>query len=641
MEPGFFLAKRRLRRQFQIVPALLFLLTFFLSFALGADDDVVRAVSSDRQWLRLLHYSKHLTGGFRSEIDAPVFFVSKDGARNPESELREWLRRAEQESPDAPEEESVVCRFPARAKYLREKFPDRAREWRRECSRLSAWMGTVSGTSVSLVFSSFYLNNPSSAFGHTLLRINKSPLSDGRRHELLDYGVNFAANSDDSTPVVYAIKGLFGGYPGTFTITPYYYKVREYNNAESRDLWEYELSLPSESVHTLALHFWELGPAYADYWYLTENCSYHMLTVLDAADPSLELVSRLKTYVIPADTLKVVYETPGLVKRVSYRPSIRAEFLTRWDDLSEAERRDLDYFARNERWPDDWGGRSTGHRRRVTDATLDWIDYKEPVGVQKADHSARRLKDRVLMERAKVVEISPRLQVPTPESEAPHLAHGSRRWGLGAEARTSEGRVDPTLSYRFALHDFLDPAPGLPDSASIRFFDTRIRWRTGANRFAVDDFTLFEVNSMASRHPLIPSTSWRMRVAIETENTRRCIDCARGLFSGAAGASWDLATSSRVFFGAQGLVAHRHERAKSVAEAVVAEVGPGVSLLHRFSMRAALFLDAGYRWSTDADLGDWSGALGAQMSSSSGGLRVSFAGSDGFSQGRAEWFFYY
>lgn len=611
-------------------------------------DDGLREIARDRTWTRLLHFSRHLPGVFKSEIDAPIFFVAENGGRDPEAELRRWIEIAESEAPDLAEENSVVCRFPARAEYLSRKLPERAVKWKRSCPRLEAWVSTVSGASVSLVFSSFYLNNPSSAFGHTLLRLNKRPAQDGRRYELLDYGVNFAANADNSNPVLYAIKGLFGGYPGTFTITPYYYKVREYNNAESRDLWEYELSLSPEAVHRLTLHLWELGPSYADYWYLTENCSYHMLTVLEAVDENLDLVSRLKTYVIPADTLKVVEETPGLVTRVAFRPSIRAEFMERWGNLTDDEKRDLEFFARKDAWPAEWSSRTEDHRRRVTDAALDWIDYKEPVQVQKMDNEARRIKDRILIERSRISESTPPIKVPIPAKEAPHLAHGSRRMGIGlAEARgtvtaADRSQTDVLLSYRFSLHDFLDPWPGLPEYASIRFFDTQARWLSLEQRFHIEDFTLFEVVSLSPYFGIVPSLSWRMKVAAETEGTTLCPGCSRSLFSGAVGRAWGLGESALIFAGVRAAVFARHHREVSDVEAAGVEGGPWFTWRQTLGTSAAIFLDGGWQKTTDRDSkGEWTGSVGAQKTWGRHGLRASYFGGEGRSQGSLEWFVYY
>lgn len=39
---------------------------------------------------------------------------------------------------------------------------------------------------------------------------------------------------------------------------PYYRKVKEYGDFESRDLWEYELNLTPEETRFLVSHIWEM-----------------------------------------------------------------------------------------------------------------------------------------------------------------------------------------------------------------------------------------------------------------------------------------------------------------------------------------------------------------------------------------------
>lgn len=70
---------------------------------------------------------------------------------------------------------------------------------------------------------------------------------------LLDYGLNHAAHPTTLNPILYPIMGLSGMFPGMISMMPYYVKVQEYNNAESRDLWEYDLNLtPAEISMMLA-----------------------------------------------------------------------------------------------------------------------------------------------------------------------------------------------------------------------------------------------------------------------------------------------------------------------------------------------------------------------------------------------------
>ncbi|MEI8617212.1 DUF4105 domain-containing protein [Pseudoalteromonas sp. B193] len=76
-----------------------------------------------------------------------------------------------------------------------------------------------------------------------------------RHKELLAFAVNFAAEPDGSdNAAMYALKGLIGSYPGKFSLMPYYKKVREYNDLESRDIWEYKLNLSEPQVELILLH---------------------------------------------------------------------------------------------------------------------------------------------------------------------------------------------------------------------------------------------------------------------------------------------------------------------------------------------------------------------------------------------------
>ena len=58
---------------------------------------------------------------------------------------------------------------------------------------------------------------------------------------------------------------------------------------ENRDVWEYELNLEPHEIERLLAHTWELGFTRFDYYFFDENCSYHLLSLLDVARPGVEL----------------------------------------------------------------------------------------------------------------------------------------------------------------------------------------------------------------------------------------------------------------------------------------------------------------------------------------------------------------
>ncbi|HIP60785.1 MAG TPA: DUF4105 domain-containing protein, partial [Campylobacterales bacterium] len=137
---------------------------------------------------------------------------------------------------------------------------------------------------------------------------------------LLSQAINYAAQTDETNGILFAYHGLTGGYEGRYSITPYYNKIKEYNDMERRDIWEYELNLNSDEIKRLLYHQFEIKDYYADYFFFTENCSYNLLWLLQAARREANLVDKFGIKAIPIDTIRVV-EDAGFVEKISFRPS--------------------------------------------------------------------------------------------------------------------------------------------------------------------------------------------------------------------------------------------------------------------------------------------------------------------------------
>jgi len=188
-----------------------------------------------------------------------------------------------------------------------------------DCAELKTWQQVINPKGVTLVFPTAFMNSPSSMFGHTLLRIDAKDQT--RSKELIAFAVNFAAEPDDSdNAAMYALKGLVGSYPGKFSLMPYYKKVREYNDLESRDIWEYKLNLTEQQVERVLLHLWELQRATFDYFFIDENCSYQLLGLLQLAKDDLNLTSQFNMQAIPSDTVAALRDN-NLLQAPNYRPA--------------------------------------------------------------------------------------------------------------------------------------------------------------------------------------------------------------------------------------------------------------------------------------------------------------------------------
>ncbi|HKU42022.1 MAG TPA: DUF4105 domain-containing protein [Polyangiales bacterium] len=501
------------------------------------------------QWRKLLHYrlgvmgEGFLGGGYTSEADGANFFMSERGKVDPEGELEATLRGLflplSATSSKADPDDHPLCRFPARFLFLSSALGiDPLRLPVQRCPRAEKFMRELDPGSLTLIFSSYYLNNPASAFGHTFLRINKrNTLAVGERRELLDFGIDYSADVDTGNAVIYAIKGLTGMFPGTFKRIPYYYKVRAYNDYESRDLWEYELDLTAAQLTLLSAHLWELGQTYFEYYYLSENCSYHILSLIEVANPELQLLDEIVSPVIPADTVKALYKYPGLVRRVSYRPSLRSQFNARVEKLDSEQRSLVEELAADADYP---LPAALGPARSIAvlDAAADLFDvlYAREL-VHKTDNAASLHKQRLLERRAAILAPSESLTIEPPLGERPELGHGSRRFGLGAA--TSDGSWAPSFDVRLALHDLGDPTPGYPELNAIEFMRLRVQF-WAPSRFELEDASFVRITSLTPQSRFDRKISWEFDLGGTTIDDAACDHCLMAHVSGGAGLAFDV-----------------------------------------------------------------------------------------------------
>ena len=570
-------------------------------------DELVRRARTlrlweDPGWLRLGHWRRTAKGGWKSEVDGGEFFRALLGKTDPRAELEATLRGFFDARPVADELSDAQCRFPARFAFLARKLgADLARLPPRRCPRFEAFLDRVRPRSATFVFSSYYLNNPASAFGHTFLRLNKDETArDGKAYELLDYGVDYAATVDTNNAVLYALKGLLGLFQGHFSHYAYYYKVRQYADAESRDLWEYDLALEPGEVAMLSAHLWELGGTFFWYWYLDENCSYHILGALEAAAPRLSLLDHVgKAVVLPSDTVKAVHANPGLVRAVHYRPSIRTQFLARAEKLSPEGLSAVERLARDPSaaLP---AALSKDAQAAALDAALDQLDLRHmrELVVGKAPDAARA-RQTLLERRSALGVVSPPLEVPPPRARAPELGHGSFRLGAGAGASSRAGAL-AVLDLRLALHDLGDPPDGYPPLAQIEFLPTRLRLapreRPGG-KLQLDESWLVRVLSLndLSRFDLRPS--WRVKFGAATVGDAGCDAClaAQGEL-GAGFTTADVLGLLDLYAGLDAAVEWSPHLYGTSGRQVRAGIGPGGLVRVRLGKRAALLGDARWRF---------------------------------------------
>lgn len=520
---------------------LLFFLPFFISISVSAQQDnqcanqVLSAIESkqlykDQQWLRLLHFRRTFPI-FQSQADGPHFFVAKDGNKNPESEMKAFAKALCDESLLSTGKERISkmparCQFPAREDYLLKNLNLAKAPWPTpSCPDLNQFRERMSAGGLTLVFSSYYPNNPSSVFGHTLVRVNKKINGKMISSPLLSQGVNYAATTDTKNPIKYALWGLFGGFPGEYASMPYFYKVREYSDSESRDLWEYDLNLTAEQVNLFVDHVWELGFTHFNYYYFNENCSYHLLTTLEAVVPGISPSEKIPWWVIPADTIKAVADTPGLVKDIQFRPSVYRQFLARYEKIRNQKvlRSAFKQVVFNKDF-DEVKKLDSNQQALVMDAVLDYWDFKNFKDLIDPQSESAGFKQQLLSYRAKL-PTTEELTFSVEEKMQPEKSHGSMRYGLGVGSDDIDGNF-VELDLRFALHDLLDDSTGLPEHAKIDFFRFRARTYEDLKKTTLESFRFVDVELLAPVYEFHHPVSWRFSMGVDRTRHLFCEHCS-------------------------------------------------------------------------------------------------------------------
>ncbi len=496
------------------------------------DKGLQAKLAGEREWHLLLHYRKNLFGGYTSEQDDPGFFMSPNGKTDPQAELDATLKQFFSDELIGRSKQPAQCAFIARYHWLRERLQlDDSRLPTMACERFDRWFADFEAQSITLIFPSAFLNNPASMFGHTLLRVDQRSQTDNTR--ILAYTINYAADVPPDAGMAYPIRGIFGGYRGFFSTIPYYLKVQEYRDIENRDIWEYRLNFTEHQVRRLLMHAWELGNASFDYFFFKENCSYHLLALLDYADPTLHLTDEFLFWTVPADTVRLIAAKPGLVSDIAYRPS-RSNVIRRKRESLPLGEKELAH-----RITQDIGELTSptfvqlGLARQafLLDLASDYLRYR----IDTTDSTPPELKERnraVLTARSQLRIPSEEFKV-VPFAKQPELGHKTSRASLGSGWRNNDTFEEVTV--RAGYHDLLDPEVGYTPDAQIELASLTLRHYNRADQTRIERATLANVLSLSPIDSVFRAPSWKFNVGMNTIKYNGCQLCSNGVMNGGIG----------------------------------------------------------------------------------------------------------
>ncbi len=499
-----------------------------------------------RYWHLLLHYRKNFLGGITSEVDDPGFFLSAEGKTSPKAELFATLERFFSDELVGRSRQVAQCAFIARFHWLRHQLQiDKTRLPIQHCERFEHWLNELNPTSITLIFPAAFMNNPVSMFGHSFLRIDQQGQTEHTR--ILAYTVNYAADVPPNAGIEFAFYGIFGGYHGRFSTVPYYVKVQEYRDIENRDIWEYRLNFSPEQIHQMLMHTWEMGNAYFDYYFFKENCAYHILSLMEIANPQLHLTDEFHFLTIPADTIRLLFDIEGLIKDIGYRPAGSTKLKQKRAAVQPSDQSFLHQLTTDPSVARQRDFLQLPQERQIflLDLASDYFRYKSRTD-KTLTEPYKTNNQTILSNRSKIQIPSSPFSI-TPLTLSPEQGHETARMGVGAGWRNDE--IFEQISVRAAYHDLLDPDPGYTPDSQVELGGLTLRHYHRRNHFRVEQLTLVNVLSLSPIDSWFQQPSWKIRLGLNTVKTRSCDLCSNGYLNAGAGGSLETHMFQReVFF---------------------------------------------------------------------------------------------
>lgn len=458
------------------------LLSFCVSLPLYSFDfNSLDNLHNDHYWHTLLHFKNG-----ESEINDPKFFLSTNGKYKPKEELKAIIQAL------INNDKSINCRFPARINWVLEQLPElKKKVVSHKCTEIEKILDEYGPKSISLIFPTAHINSPASMYGHTFLRIDAD-----KKTPLISQAINYAAQTDETNGLIYAYQGLVGGYEGRYSILPYYDKIKEYNDMERRDIWEYELNLDKKEIKKLIYHQYELRDIYADYFFFTQNCSYNLLWLLQAARDNTHMVNKFKYKAIPIDTIRVIKEE-GFIGNVKFRPSKSRkikEIVNKIDDFNIA--RD---FLENGFKKEILQNESAVQKSYILDLSSEMLRLKRAkADIGRKEYVSSLMK--VLKQRSKI-DVKSDYKINEPEN--PLTGHKTSRLTIGGDKDALY------LSLKPSFHDIYDIDFGFKEGAYINFFDLVLK-KNWSEEVKLQRFDFVNISSIASIDILFKPLSWEV-----------------------------------------------------------------------------------------------------------------------------------
>ena len=491
------------------------------------------------KWLLMGHYEKTFRG-HRSPFRGTMF-IDPEGFNSPEREITATINALFSESEELTKslKRHPQCQFLARRNWL-VKMLGVAPADILPCEERENWKKQLSANKVSLIFASSDLGNPASSFGHTFLKLINP--ANAANKDLIDYGINYAADADSSEGLLYAMKGLFGVYGGRFTMLPYHQKIREYINLEGRDIWEYNLDLSPAEVDELVNHLLELENSRAPYFFFSDNCSYQILKTLDMLRPESRFSERYKAWVIPVDTLKTISRNSNLIQSKVYKKSLKTDYLDSFVKLNILQKKALDAAVEQLTIPPDYELTNV-EKAEVYETAMKFLGVKAYRTQKDLDEEKYKL----FLQRASLGPITS--EVKSAPKYSPEQSHDSSAIYLGGGSTPLSDYY--SFKFRSAYHDLEQNQAGAVPFSQNNIGTFEIRHYTEIQKTVIERATFIDLLNTNPVTQLDKNISWKIKAEV-LDNLRPSLEAGGGM-------SFDILENARlVYFISGSAVEHNY-----------------------------------------------------------------------------------
>jgi len=461
-------------------------------------------LQNDPYWWTLLHYKKGLLG-VKSLIDDPAFFLAENGKTNPRDELTALITQFFLISPGP---DTDICHFIARYTWVREKLCVTENDYPEIfCDKAEV----IEPSSATIVFPTYFLNNPASMFGHTFINVSTE-----YSNKLLSNAVNYSAYTGESNGCFYTFNGVFGLFKGYYSILPYYKKLQEYSDMDQRDMWEYSLTLTKEELKRMVLHVFEMENIYSDYFFFDENCSYNLMFMLEVARPGINLTDRFGPWVVPIDTIKVMKEA-GLIGSVFYRPSIVTDIKQQMDELSELDTDTAIGLATGVTQPKDIidSDKESGQKSAIFDLATGLTKYQYIKKKIPRKEYSRQLMS-ILKARSTLGKQTKKGAGKRPLRD-PSEGHDTSRISIGEGVKN--GSFFQEIKLRPSFTDLLSSDYNAKVGIHLQLLNTEFRYYRKTEQTRLEHVDFFNAVSLTPGDRFFKSLSWKVATGVRRKKT--------------------------------------------------------------------------------------------------------------------------